>query len=681
MKESQTDVTSLPVVKRSFDPVPKTRVLGRQDAIRQWILFIPLATAMAGVATTQLDESYVEFLRPLYFIGALLITVAMLHQRQLYRQNQQLSESLQLANGHLDTLHRLQFDLNRSLEISQVSQSVLNHVMDTLHAPSGVLWLRSQFDVDSTMRPELQQESVSTANIPRGEKWHVAAVRGWDEPERHELLLQWSRAIEADSSNSEAHLGVKNSSKRSLWLGETGSARQVSTSAIAIPVRWKDEIIGILLVACWNETMREEDAALLREVALVTGPALENALLYQRTLTRADFDGLTNLLNHSAIQERLAQELARTQRARVYNPNAHFAIAVFDLTDFKLFNDTYGHAMGDEVLRTVSRTLRQTFRISDIVARYGGDEFLVVLPEADSKGAMTIATRVIEAIKSQVVITSEDMHIVIRATCGIAVYPEDGETGADLFQSADERLYEAKQLGQQIIPYVRIEHTEPKLGMASLWGHFGMLDALITSIDNRDHYTRSHSEQTMCYAILVARELGHSVETLDSVRMSGLLYDVGKIAVPDAILRKPGLLSFEEKQLMQQHCRFGVMMVPDIAHREAILDAIRSHHEAYDGSGYPEQLQGEDIPWIGRLLAVSDCFAAMTTDRPYRKSLCSAEALNELKNSRGKQFDPHIVDAFVRVFDDVIQDKSTLQDKLQDALKLCEELTSPKAAA
>jgi HD-GYP domain-containing protein (c-di-GMP phosphodiesterase class II) len=246
-----------------------------------------------------------------------------------------------------------------------------------------------------------------------------------------------------------------------------------------------------------------------------------------------------------------------------------------------------------------------------------------------------------------------------------------------LFQAADERLYEAKQVGQQLIPYVRLEPDKsPKLGTSALWGSFGVLDALITAIDNRDHYTRAHSEQTMCYALLLANELGEPDEILDAVRISGLLYDVGKIAVPDAILRKPGFLSEDEKYIMQQHCRFGVMIMQDVAHREHVLEGVQSHHEAYDGSGYPDKLVGDGIPWMARLLAAADCFAAMTTDRPYRKSLSPAQALGELKKMRGKQFDPAMVDAFERVIAPVTSGEAELKDRLHDALVLCERLTA-----
>jgi len=677
---AQAADNSAPEPSRRLSPA---RPVARQETVRQWILLVPLATAVAGSAAAQLAEDYVQYLSPLFFAGALLITAAMLQQRVILRRNQELSSELRDANAHLDTMHRLQFDLNQSLDVAQVGQSVLNHALQTLGADAAALWLRPQFDSGAMMRcgtPEGEAEPL----VPCGKNWHLAAADGWDDSERRAVLENWNRALDSAPAIREtrvgARVGAQGEATSDSWLTPpTGAPPQFK--ALAMPICWEEEIIGVLAVAFWQGALSEENTATLRDMALVTGPALQNALLYQRTLTRADFDGLTGLLNHRAVQERLAQELARTQRVRFYNPQSHFAIAIFDLTDFKLFNDTYGHAMGDEVLRTVSRTLRQTFRISDIVARYGGDEFLAILPEADEHGAGVIASRIVEALRGEPFQAEDGSKIVIRLTCGIAVYPQDGNNGADLFQSADARLYEAKQAGTPMISYVRLQPEVETKEAASLWGKFGVLDALITAIDNRDHYTRKHSEQTMCYALLLARELKQPRETLEAVRISGLLYDVGKIAVPDAILRKPGLLSADEKHLMQQHCRFGAMLVQEVAHRAQVLEGVQSHHEAFNGGGYPEGLSGEGIPWIARLLAVADCFAAMTTDRPYRRALSPEVALEELKKMRGAQFDPEIVDGFARVLAPTIEGRQTLRDTLQNALDFCAELDEAPVAA
>jgi putative nucleotidyltransferase with HDIG domain len=189
-------------------------------------------------------------------------------------------------------------------------------------------------------------------------------------------------------------------------------------------------------------------------------------------------------------------------------------------------------------------------------------------------------------------------------------------------------------------------------------GSFGVLDALVTAIDNKDHYTRRHSEDVTHWASLMVRELGYSTETQRAVRICGLLHDVGKIAVPDAILRKPGRLNDDEFQIMQQHPVFGALIVKDVPNLNEVLGGIRHHHERYDGKGYPDRLVAEDIPMMGRLLAVPDCFSAMTTDRPYRKALTWSEALTEIERGKGTQFDPVMVDAFLEVIARIVADSS-----------------------
>jgi len=143
--------------------------------------------------------------------------------------------------------------------------------------------------------------------------------------------------------------------------------------------------------------------------------------------------------------------------------------------------------------------------------------------------------------------------------------------------------------------------------------------------------------------------LAYEAEMMRAVRIAGLLHDVGKIAVPDAILRHPGKLGADQTTIMQQHPIFGALIVKDVAHQEAVIGGVRHHHERFDGKGYPDHLSGEAIPWMGRLLAVPDCYSAMTTDRPYRKALAPEQALDEIERGAGVQFDPLFAVTFVRV--------------------------------
>ena len=223
-----------------------------------------------------------------------------------------------------------------------------------------------------------------------------------------------------------------------------------------------------------------------------------------------------------------------------------------------------------------------------------------------------------------------------------------------MLTAADQQLYNYKR-GNVPRFAAQAHNTEPdalrRLKNRAVGGSFGVLDALVTAIDNKDHYTRHHSEEVTYLSLLVARELGYDEKRLEAVRISGLLHDVGKIAVPDDVLRHPGKLGREQWEIMQQHPVFGALIVKDVPHLEEVGDGIKYHHEKWDGSGYPEKLTGENIPQMGRLLAMADCYSALTTDRPYRKGWTPQAALEEIARCAGTHFDPHLCATFLRVME------------------------------
>jgi diguanylate cyclase (GGDEF)-like protein len=359
------------------------------------------------------------------------------------------------------------------------------------------------------------------------------------------------------------------------------------------------------------------------------------------------------------------QEVARVKRLRESGVDSAVALTMMDITDFKLFNDTYGHAVGDAVLRSVSDCLRHTFRVSDIVARFGGDEFVVMLPDTKHEGAEAICERAVQTIQSRQLKAPDGSQISIRITCGVSVYPDDGQNAADLLKVADTRLYVAKRQGQYIINSQSAEKTVDVVEARPDWSSIGLLEALVTAIDNKDRYTRHHSEEVWRYALLTAHEMGLSRDLLQAASIASLVLDVGKIVIPDTLLRKPGRLSQEEMQLMQQHPAFGTMVVKDVPHLDLVLGAVRHHHERFDGAGYPDGLGGERIPLLGRLLAVADGYAAMTAERPYRKALTREEALKEIEDARGRQYDPEIAAAFVNMMRRSREDFALLQEALR----------------
>lgn len=363
---------------------------------------------------------------------------------------------------------------------------------------------------------------------------------------------------------------------------------------------------------------------------------LDAAFAELRVLSEAD--PLTGLLNHRTIHRTLEREL---QRARRYDRPV--SVLIIDIDDFKLFNDTYGHPGGDDVLRSVARLLEDQTRGSDLVGRHGGDEFMAVLPETTPAEAVALAEHLRRSLSATSYEASSGERIPVRASFGVAGFPRDGERSEELIAAADANLYVSKHRGGDRVT----AGSEGDDAEAAADTAFGMLESLVTAVDNKDRYTRLHSEQVTEHALAVADRLGVDEEGRRALRLAGLLHDVGKIGVPDNILRKPGRLTAEEEAIVRRHSELGATIIVSLPDVERVRAAVISHHERWDGEGFPQGLAGEDIPLFGRILAVADAYCAMTTDRPYRSAYSTSEALAELRAQSGAQFDPAIVEVFL----------------------------------
>jgi diguanylate cyclase (GGDEF)-like protein/PAS domain S-box-containing protein len=361
--------------------------------------------------------------------------------------------------------------------------------------------------------------------------------------------------------------------------------------------------------------------------------------MLREAIEQADCDPLTGLLNHRAFYKRLEEEVERAQRMR-----QSLAVIVIDLDNFKFFNDAYGHAAGDSVLQTVASNLRACCRSYDVIARFGGDEFAVVMPHSSAETASVFATR-LRTIMQESGYQPEgyDVKIPLGVSVGYALFPDEVPTRADILNLADQRLRRSKAGNDDnnACDLLRANYLSRISG-------FRILDALVTAVDTKDRYTRKHSEDVMVFAQQIAAELGIDGETMDLIQLTALLHDVGKIGVPDSILRKPGKLTSEETAAIHLHAPMGAMIVSAVPGFVGSIEGIRSHHEHWDGSGYPDGLAGENIPLIARVLSVADAFSAMISNRPYRAGMPERQALALLKDGAGKQWDPACVTAFLR---------------------------------
>ncbi|MEA2584930.1 MAG: hypothetical protein QOF33_3015 [Thermomicrobiales bacterium] len=415
-----------------------------------------------------------------------------------------------------------------------------------------------------------------------------------------------------------------------------------ASSALLVPVLSGAACAGLLALYSRRPNAfppRVVDFA--RELAAQAGAAIERDRLQAALQSRADTDGLTGLLNHRAILEVLDHELARTSRS-----GAPVGLLLVDLDGFKLFNDAYGHPVGDEVLRQTASLLRGCVRATDRVGRYGGDEFLLVLPDADAAEAREVADRIMTRAKSAAIAVG-GQRLPLALAVGLAAAPGDGVLRRELLGAADAAMYAAKTSGGG-----RVSERGPEtdqLGPSA----YGALKGLVRAVDQKDRYTKAHSDQVASLAVALGRELGLPEPQLEALDMAGRLHDVGKIAVPDGILRKPGRLTDAERFAVEQHALFSVQMIQGVPHQDVVTAAVAHHHERWDGEGYPYGKRGEEIPLAGRILALADAFSAMTTDRPYRKGEAPAAAIAKIRTGAGTQFDPALIEPFVRALENL----------------------------
>ena len=326
-------------------------------------------------------------------------------------------------------------------------------------------------------------------------------------------------------------------------------------------------------------------------------------------------DALTGCLNRRGFEERMEGEIDGGVRN-----GRPLAVIALDLDDFKHVNDTYGHAAGDELLRWTVETLRKTLRPMDSIGRLGGDEFAVLLPGNGEGEALEVAERVREALSPRV-----------GTATGAAAFPSHGVAFDELMRHADEQLYAAKD-GRG--PHQGRNRRE--LSWAA---------ALARAVDLRMAAEADHSNQVAEYSAGIGRQLGWDAGDLALLRMAAMLHDVGKVALPDKILRKRGPLEPDEYERVKEHPVAGAELIARVDGLDPILPWIRHSHEHYDGSGYPDALAGDAVPEASRILLVADAFDAITSDRPYRKAISAEEALDELERCAGQQFDPRCVEA------------------------------------
>ena len=371
--------------------------------------------------------------------------------------------------------------------------------------------------------------------------------------------------------------------------------------------------------------------------------ALDSAIRLERAQSEALTDALTGAYNRRFLEARLAEELRRA--GKLGYPTS---LMFIDLDRFKEVNDTYGHDVGDLLLRNVASLLRSELRSVDVVARFGGDEFVIVLPETDRAGSLRVALRLQEALARRG-LEGLPEGADVTFTIGTATSPEDGLRPSDLLVSADSAMLRGKRGGRNRIEMFGHEVAEAPVPEPPRREETAVLRTLIAALEVRDRYTARHSREVGALSARIARHMGCDDIAVRTCGQAGLLHDIGKLHTPLEILLKPGPLDDNERLIMNLHAEVGAELARSLAPVRHLAPAIRSSQEFFDGSGYPDGIAGDAIPLAARVIAVADAFHAMRSDRPYRAALPHEIAVTELQRCAGTQFDPAVVAALLEL--------------------------------
>jgi diguanylate cyclase (GGDEF)-like protein/putative nucleotidyltransferase with HDIG domain len=372
-------------------------------------------------------------------------------------------------------------------------------------------------------------------------------------------------------------------------------------------------------------------------------------------------DPLTKLYSHRYFIRHLRESINQAQRR-----GFSISILKLDIEHFKSINRIYGALEGDEVLRRFAYFLKARVRLSDTVARVGSDEFGLILNFTDKKESLILANRLLSSLSS--CIFSHEKEINLRVSIGVVSFPEDSTSDITLLFLLDKCLERSKERGGEIttpqdlngLGKEEISDFEPK-DIDELKSKVSMLKVMlgktilesITAFANtirvKDSYTAEHTEKTVKIALAIGKKLGLKSRQLRNLRYAALLHDLGKVGIPERILRKPGKLTPEEFKEIKKHPLVGVEILRPIHELTEIIPAILYHHERFDGKGYPYGLEGNQIPVEARIVAIADSFQALTSNRPYRRAYSLSEAIKIIEEESGTHFDPEIVKVFQEV--------------------------------
>ncbi len=392
-------------------------------------------------------------------------------------------------------------------------------------------------------------------------------------------------------------------------------------------------------------------------------------------------DPLTGLYNYRYLRERIFSEFKRAKRYLI-----PLSIMMLDIDYFKSINDIYGHQYGDSIIKEIAHNLLNYSRGIDIVTRYGGEEFIILLPDTNKEGAIIFGERLLQKISGHS-FDEKNNKIKLKISIGIACFPEDGaNTESEFLDSVDNALRTAKELGGNTLFTFKgippkdikkivsqsgeetIDKLKEKLFKLESRVNQTLLESIYAfakTIEAKDYYTGEHAENMVSLAVMIGKALKLRSYEIANLEHAAILHDLGKIGIPDNILHKKSKLSKKEYNIVKKHPQIGAEIIRSIHFLKDVAPIVLYHHERFDGMGYSSGLKGNEIPLGARIIAVADVYQALISDRPYRKAYSKKEALQIITDSAGTHLDPVVVKAFLSAVKNKKQEKNHAQ-KNQD---------------
>ena len=450
-------------------------------------------------------------------------------------------------------------------------------------------------------------------------------------------------------------------------------------SVLCIPIAYGETLLGVLNVESRLENaFAQQEVLIMRTLADLLATALHNAFMFKDMQQQSITDGLTGVKTRRFFNEALQSEWNRARRTK-----RPFSVVLIDLDKIKNVNDSKGHLEGDLVLARVGRILEQKSRQSNIVARYGGDEFVILMPETGMEQAQVLCERLRLWLSTDIMLNERQ----ITGSFGVASFPVHGASSEDILRVADMGMYTSKRAGgnrvctpldfagSEILPpknpvsqyvesFLQRENLGPEsaeellekmqqlsytiLDGSAVEALREALNILNRAAESRDVTGAGHGAAVAHYAEMIANEMAVSEEEIADIIAAARMHDVGKVLVPEPILNKTGKLTRDEFRQVQQHAVLGARLAELVPGGLRVALFIRHHHERFDGAGYPDKFKGDKIPLGARIIAAAEAYVQQTSERSYAERKGPAQALAELEELSGSQFDPEVVRAFLR---------------------------------